>query len=115
MPTLAERRAQADAKRQAEQLYRKWYKLALWCGPHGLRRQQLARQPLCETCLKAKPPRITPATVVHHKVDHQGDWQLFIAPANHESACKPCHDGELQRERFAPRRGERGSRHPRGV
>jgi 5-methylcytosine-specific restriction enzyme A len=89
-----------DTRRRHELEYRAWYKLPIW---QSSRVAQLARQPLCETCLKRG--EVTAATVVHHKEAHKGDWQKFIDPANHESACKPCHDGELQREE---RRGGRG-------
>lgn len=83
-----------EARRRKEVEYRAWYKLPIW---QALRSAQLARQPLCETCLSRRGV-VTAATVVHHKQPHKGDWQLFVDPTNHESACKPCHDGELQRE-----------------
>ena len=38
------------------------------------------------------------ATVVHHRIAHKGDWQLFIDPENLESVCKPCHDSEAQQQ-----------------
>lgn len=63
------------------------------------REQQLARQPLCERHLQRG--EVEPATVVHHRVPHRGAWALFIDPSNHESACKACHDGEIQREERA--------------
>jgi 5-methylcytosine-specific restriction protein A len=34
--------------------------------------------------------------VVNHRTPHKGDWSLFIDPANHQSVCKPCHDGPIQ-------------------
>ena len=43
-------------------------------------------------CLKKDPPEYTPATVVHHKKAHKGDYELFWSIDNWESACKPCHD-----------------------
>lgn len=94
-----------DRRRADEKLWRGWYSLAIWRHPRdGLRVQQLRRQPLCETCMAngVAPPNA--ATVVHHKQPHEGDWQLFIDPANHASACKPCHDGELQRDEHRSRR-----------
>lgn len=78
------------------QAYRGWYNLSIWRGKGGLRQQQLSRQPLCERCKKAG--RITPATVVNHRQPHKGDWQLFIDPDNHESACAEHHDTLIQRE-----------------
>jgi 5-methylcytosine-specific restriction endonuclease McrA len=86
-------RASFDRRRKAEQPWRGWYNLAIWSR---LRLMQLGRQPLCETCLAKSPSIVTAATVVHHKRAHKGDWALFIDPNNHASACKPCHDGELQ-------------------
>ncbi|MBX3543592.1 HNH endonuclease [Chelatococcus sp.] len=85
-----------DAKRRDEKPWRGWYKTAAW---QAARNAQLNSQPLCERCL----PRdeIVPATVVNHRRAHQGDWSLFIDPKNHESVCKPCHDGEIQREERA--------------
>jgi 5-methylcytosine-specific restriction protein A len=94
-----------DRRRADDQAWRGWYSLALWRNPRdGLRMQQLRRQPLCETCIAngVRPPN--PATVAHHKTPHEGDWQLFVDPDNHASACKPCHDGDLQREEHAARR-----------
>jgi 5-methylcytosine-specific restriction protein A len=97
-PSLQQQRQAHDRKRLRQQRWRNWYKLAIWCHPiHGLRALQLQRQPWCATC--AKVGRHTPATVVHHREDHKGIWSLFIDPSNHESACKPCHDGELQQQR----------------
>lgn len=85
-----------DYRSEAARLYRKLYNLPIWRGKHGLRQQQLTKQPLCERCLKAG--RITPATVVNHRTPHKGNWSLFIDPNNHESACKPHHDGDIQSE-----------------
>lgn len=96
-PSPAEQKRAHDAKRAVEQPWRAWYSLPVWRHPvHGLRAQQLHRQPLCETCLAFDPPRVTAATVVHHKRDHKGDWSLFVDAANLASACQPCHDRDLQ-------------------
>ena len=81
------------------QPWRTWYDRALWRHPrNGLRARQLAKQPLCEVCLEAEPPSITPATVAHHKQFHDGVWALFIDPDNLGSLCKDCHDrlGQLE-------------------
>lgn len=40
------------------------------------------------------------ATVANHRIAHKGDWKLFIE-GDLESACKPCHDSEVQREEKA--------------
>ena len=86
-----EQRSEAAAK------YRKLYKTKAW---QQARLAQLAKQPLCEECLRHK--RVVPATVVNHGTPHKGDWRRFIDPQNHQSVCKPCHDGVIQ---SAERRG----------
>lgn len=40
------------------------------------------------------------ATVANHIKPHRGNWTLF-AEGELESLCKPCHDGEAQREDIA--------------
>lgn len=87
---------QPDQRSARAAEYRRWYKLAAWCGKHGLREQQLMRQPLCERCLVSET--VEPATVVHHRKPHNGSWELFIDPNNHESLCKPHHDRDGQLE-----------------
>jgi 5-methylcytosine-specific restriction endonuclease McrA len=79
------RSAEADA-------WRGLYKLARWAFA---RAAQLAKQPLCEMCLDVD--RVTPATVVNHRIAHKGDLTLFWDPNNHQSVCKPHHDGPIQR------------------
>ena len=50
----------------------------------------LKRHPLCAKCLlKGK---VTPATVVDHKIPHRGDKRLFWDMSNWQSLCKGCHD-----------------------
>lgn len=93
-------KARAGRSEQA-QAYRHFYKTKAW---QQARAAQLSSQPLCELCLEAK--RTVPATVVNHKTPHKGDWQLFIDPTNHQSVCKPCHDGAIQSfERTGDMRG----------
>jgi 5-methylcytosine-specific restriction protein A len=99
-----DRQRRYDAQRAAEREWRGWYKLAVWSHPvHGLRAVQLRRQPLCETCLAKQPSELTPAVIVHHSVPHRGDWSLFTDAGKLASACKACHDGELQRLEAASR------------
>jgi 5-methylcytosine-specific restriction enzyme A len=45
------------------------------------------------------------ATVVDHIIPHEGDKVKFWNPNNHEATCKPCHDGEKQKEENAQRYG----------
>lgn len=59
------------------------------------RRMFLAEHPLCvnfEICHNA-------ATVVDHIEPHQGDWEKFWDPNNHQPMCKPCHDRKTAKER----------------
>lgn len=80
-----QRSAEADA-------WRPWYKTARW---QRLRAAQLARQPLCQRCLRFG--LVIPATVAHHVVRHRGDPQLFWH-GQLESVCAPCHDGAIAAE-----------------
>jgi 5-methylcytosine-specific restriction protein A len=74
-------------------VYHTWYSSPEW---QAARRAQLDKQPFCQRCA-ARGERVK-ATVVNHKTPHKGDWRLFLDPLNHESVCKPCHDGLIQRE-----------------
>jgi 5-methylcytosine-specific restriction endonuclease McrA len=95
-----DQRGRRDDRRSPEaRQWRKLYKGKRWSA---LRMQQLTRVPLCERCRKRK--KLTPATVVHHVEPHRGDPVKFFNPANLESSCAPCHDGEAQSdERLAHR------------
>jgi hypothetical protein len=84
-----------DDRRSPEAaVYRKLYKGARW---QRIRRQQLAEHPLCERCLKLKPQRLTPATVVHHLEPHHGDETKFFG-GPFQSLCAPHHDSDAQSE-----------------
>lgn len=96
----AERGRSYDADRRRSKPWRSWYSLPVW---QSIRADQLARQPLCERCLKRGA--ITAAIICNHVTPHRGIWELFIG-GPFESTCKPCHDGEVQRE-------ERGAGHRR--
>lgn len=67
-PSAAKRGYGADWQR-----YRKWYLS---------QRQNI----LCAECHHAL------ATVVDHRVPHQGDYDLFWDASNHQPLCKECHD-----------------------
>ena len=97
-----EQRRAYDAQRRRQSPWRAWYGLRAWALA---RTAQLALQPLCERHLKRG--EVVAATVVNHRVPHQGDWQRFIDPANHESTCKPCHDRDIQHEEAMQRARER--------
>jgi 5-methylcytosine-specific restriction endonuclease McrA len=83
----------SDERSEEARRYRGWYKTPAW---RAARAAQLQRQPLCERHLARG--EVVAATVVNHRRRHRGDWALFIDPANHESTCKPCHDGPIQSE-----------------
>lgn len=52
----------------------------------------LGANPLCRPCSRKSPPRVTPATVVDHIVDHKGDQQLFWDETNWQPSCDCCHN-----------------------
>lgn len=64
-----------------------FYGLQVW---KKMRRAHRDRYPLCARC--EREGRITPATLVHHKVPHRGDWDLFVSGDNLESSCDACHN-----------------------
>jgi 5-methylcytosine-specific restriction endonuclease McrA len=86
-------RRRDDRRSPGAQQWRKLYKGARW---QRLREQQIRSHPLCER--HRKKGHIVPATVVHHVDPHRGDPVKFYDPANLESVCAPCHDGETQSE-----------------
>ncbi len=73
-----------------------WYSLPIWTDE--LRPAQLLREPFCREC--ARQGRRVRAEVVDHVVPHRGDWGLFVAPSNHQSLCKRCHDAKTAAERL---------------
>lgn len=56
----------------------------------------LSRHPLCVMC--TTKGLVTAATIVDHRIPHQGDMAIFWDTSNHQSLCKPCHDGEKARQ-----------------
>lgn len=93
-----ERDRDFDSVRRSVKPWRAWYGRAAW---RARRADQLAAKPYCERCERYGAQRL--ATVVNHVIAHKGDWSLFIGGAL-ESLCKPCHDGEVQREERAAAR-----------
>lgn len=84
---------------QAEQ-YRRLYWTPRWRGKHGVRAKQLAKQPLCENCLRYG--RITPATVCDH-VDPASKLNaetFFAGPFQSLCDAEPwrCHSSAKQSE-----------------
>ncbi|MCU0871967.1 MAG: HNH endonuclease [Pirellulaceae bacterium] len=63
----------------------------------------LAQFPLCAIHLQAG--EIEPATVVDHKVPHEGQQDpAFWNRENWQSLCKACHDKKTRQESRGPRR-----------
>ena len=80
-----------DYRSPEAQAYRKMYGTAAW---RAARSAHLSTHPLCDIC--QQDGKVTAATVVNHRKPHKGDWSLFIDPSNHQSLCKPHHDGYTQ-------------------
>lgn len=99
------------AGRRVSAQWHGWYNLPVWTD--DLRPAQLLREPFCRECARQYPPgdprHRTRATVVDHIKPHRGDWQLFIAPANHQSLCKRHHDQKTAREQAEERRKNVGN------
>lgn len=93
----------SKAHRRVSAQWHGWYSLPIWTD--DLRPAQLLREPWCRAC--AKRGIRTRATVVDHVRPHRGDWALFIAPANHQSLCKSCHDRKTALEQAEERRKNR--------
>jgi 5-methylcytosine-specific restriction protein A len=88
---VKQRNREHDARRRTAQPWRALYKTARWLH---LREAQLFREPLCQRCKGRGVVRI--AEVVHHKVAHKGNHELFFDAGNLASSCKPCHDSTEQ-------------------
>lgn len=82
----------SDRRSEAAKAWRRLYKDPRW---KAARETQLQKQPLCEECLQGG--RRVGANTVNHRIPHKGDEGLFFDPANHQSVCKPHHDGPIQK------------------
>ena len=98
--TISPRLSKWDARSPEAEEYRKLYWTPRWRGKHGVRARQLAKQPLCENCLKHG--RYTPATVCDHvdpskKLDPE---TFFDGPFQSLCDAEPwrCHSSVKQRE-----------------
>lgn len=69
-----------------ESKYHWMYRTKAW---KERRAWQLRREPLCERC--RDQGRVVKATVVHHRIRHEGAWPIFIGSPL-DSLCKQCHD-----------------------
>lgn len=72
-----------------EAIERAPYNTARW---QRLRKDQLAREPLCAMCL----PRCVPATICDHVEPHKGNLDKFWA-GPFQSLCKMHHDSDKKR------------------
>ena len=66
-----------------------------------LRPEQLLREPFCEEC--AKLGRRVRASDVDHRVDHKGDWLVFIDRTNLRSLCHSCHSRKTAKDLWQKR------------
>ena len=95
---LCERHAKERDLAESQRRDNRWlylYHDQRWCGPHGLRAQQLAKEPLCRTCRELGFPwgiQAATATVADHIKPHKGNVALFFDPSNLQSQCKRHHD-----------------------
>lgn len=55
-----------------------------------LRRTKILAQPLCEVCLETET--VEPATVIHHRVLHNGDEAVFFDYDRLISLCRQHHE-----------------------
>ncbi len=68
-----------------------WYDTREW---RTRRLNRLAKQPLCEQCLKLGIEK--GAKVADHIKPHRGNWELFIDDENLQSLCWSCHNSNKQ-------------------
>jgi hypothetical protein len=76
----------------------KWYQLAVWKGPYGVRGMKIRRNPVCET-----PGCGRKAEDVHHTRPWKDteDWFVFLGGIDMEflqSLCKKCHSAITMKE-----------------
>lgn len=91
-----------------EQERKRFYWRAAW---KRCRAMKLARDPLCEECLRSGRARPEPATQVHHKVDLALRPDLAYDLGNLESLCQTHHSRETMMRNI--RRGVVGGGGPR--
>lgn len=82
-----------DQRSPEAEAWRRLYWTPEW---KAAKADQLNREPFCQRPVHRG--REVWAIIVNHKIPHKGDRRLFLDPNNHESCCKPCHDGPIQRE-----------------
>lgn len=84
-------------KKQADKLYDKFREDEPWRQwIHSVRYRVAisiykAANPFCERCLMEGKEE--PVYIVHHRVPHKGNWELFWSDSNWESICTKHHEG----------------------
>lgn len=84
-----------DANRELNEEWRDWIHSRRYRTAAAIFK---ANNPLCVRC-EAKEI-ITPVYLIHHKIPHEGDWNLFWDKENWESLCNSCHEEEHSSNRF---------------
>jgi hypothetical protein len=82
-------------KNRARSQYDRYYGLAAWRGPNGVRLFYLRRHPVCEWLLENGTPCGNPSTDVHHRDSSwkiTGNWLLFIGGVNMTNLQALCHE-----------------------
>ena len=93
----AEHQAQERAELERRKVFYKDARHGMWDNMYAsakwkaVRVAQLKEQPFCEICGAE-------ATEVHHKIPHNGNWDLFLDIDNLAIICRSCHARETQRE-----------------
>lgn len=54
----------------------------------------LGAHPMCVPCSLLGYD--TPAIIVHHKIEHKGNLELFWSESNWEPVCASCHSGHIR-------------------
>lgn len=92
-----EHQAQERAELERKKIYYQNARHGQWSEMYSspkwkaLRDGKLKDEPLCEICGE-------PATEVHHRVPHNGNWNLFLDWDNLMSICHSCHVRQTQKE-----------------
>lgn len=82
-----------DRRRRQTSNVRHLYKSPRW---QGIRRETLARDSSCVTCLAERQER-RPSTHCDHVNPHRNDVRLFFK-GPFQGLCDPCHNSKKQRE-----------------
>ena len=72
---------------------KRWYDSSRW---RKCAKIHLDSNPICIYCLRRGMDNVS-ATIVHHRIPHKGNYDLFWDATNWESVCATCHSGILQK------------------